>query len=102
MILQCPRNLLPSVYLCINKVYFPRVFGDCGVQLGPTWTSTELGVGESLLMKVIGCVTGRSVQKLKSDLKLHGDLGTVAQVLHSRISRIICVLVEPVQSANHV
>ncbi|KAH8835241.1 DNA ligase I [Flagelloscypha sp. PMI_526] len=57
--------LLQAVYLCINR-------------LCPDYEGIELGIGESLLIKAIGESTGRSVAKIKEDLKKEGDLGLVA------------------------
>jgi len=40
----------------------------------------ELGIGESLLIKAISEVTGRTTQKVKDELAKVGDLGKVAKV----------------------
>eukprot|EP00731_Ephydatia_muelleri_P029245 Em0020g889a len=61
-----PDDLLPSVYLCLNKV-------------GPAYEGSELGVGESLLMKAIASATGRQLQHIKADAVEKGDLGIVAE-----------------------
>eukprot|EP00158_Paraphelidium_tribonemae_P006812 Partr_v1_DN27983_c0_g1_i1_m11704 putative DNA ligase len=70
IIKHAPGDLLPLIYLSINK-------------LGPSWDGVELGIGETLLVKAIASATGRSVQRIKSDLGIHGDLGKVAEASRS-------------------
>ncbi|PNY24697.1 DNA ligase [Tolypocladium capitatum] len=60
-----PDDLLPTVLLMINK-------------LAPDYAGIELGIGESLIMKAIGETTGRSLQVIKADQRVIGDLGLVA------------------------
>ena len=60
-----PDDLLPTVLLMINK-------------LAPDYAGIELGIGESLIMKAIGESTGRSLQVIKADQRVIGDLGLVA------------------------
>ncbi|EJT98065.1 ATP-dependent DNA ligase [Dacryopinax primogenitus] len=62
-----PKELLKTVYLCINR-------------LCPDYVGLELGVGESILEKAIAESTGRSLAKIKADLKKEGDLGLVAMM----------------------
>lgn len=64
-------NLLKVVYLCINR-------------LCPDYEGTELGIGESLLVKAIAESTGRNANKIKEDLRKEGDLGKVAMVSDRR------------------
>jgi len=61
-----PEDLLACVYLCLNK-------------LGPAWRTSEMGVGETILMRSIAETTGRTMSAIKESLKQYGDLGTVAQ-----------------------
>ncbi|CAG8467256.1 723_t:CDS:10 [Rhizophagus irregularis] len=61
-----PGNLLETLYLCLNRV--------C-----PEYENVELGIGESLLIKAIAEVTGRTTQKVKNELAKVGDLGKVAR-----------------------
>ena len=60
-----PEQLLPCLYLCINK-------------LGPDHFNNELGVGDSLLIKALGQATGRVASKIKDAFTECGDLGEVA------------------------
>ncbi len=50
----------------------------CSAQLCPDYEGLELGIGESLLMKAIAQSTGRTMDKLKDEMKKEGDLGQVA------------------------
>lgn len=61
-----PEDLLPSVYLCLNK-------------LAPAYEGMELGVAETSLMKAIAQSTGRTVAQIKADAQAAGDLGIVAE-----------------------
>ncbi len=65
-----PDNLLPCLYLCINR-------------LCPEYEGLELGVGETLLMKAVAGATGRNVAAIKKQVEEVGDLGTVAQTSRS-------------------
>ena len=66
VITKAPSNLLPVVYLCINR-------------LCPDYEGLELGIGESLLMKAIAESTGSSLKDIKAQMDKVGDLGSVAQ-----------------------
>lgn len=61
-----PNDLLPSVYLCLNKV-------------APAFEGIELGVAETNIMKAIAQTTGRSLDQIKRDAQDTGDLGIVAE-----------------------
>lgn len=65
IIASTPEDLVPTIYLCANK-------------LAPSHHGIELGIGESILMKALSQVTGRTVAALKSTYKQLGDLGDVA------------------------
>ncbi|XP_063897462.1 DNA ligase 1 [Helicoverpa armigera] len=58
-----PEDLLPSVYLCFNR-------------LAPAYESLELGIAETYLMKAIGQCTGRTLAQLRGQ---RADLGAAAQ-----------------------
>ncbi|GAA6061516.1 hypothetical protein JCM10212_004506 [Sporobolomyces blumeae] len=68
---KTPKDLLRTIYLCINR-------------LAPEYESLELGIGESLLMKAIGESCGRTLAQVKSEYKDIGDLGEVAQKSRER------------------
>jgi DNA ligase 1 len=50
-----PKDLMPSIYLCLNQV-------------APAFEGLELGVAETNIMKAIAQTTGRSLQQIK-----HGE-----------------------------
>lgn len=60
-----PKDLVPLIYLCVNK-------------LAPAHEGIELGIGESVLLKALSDVTGKSVSALRALYKEAGDLGDVA------------------------
>lgn len=66
VIVLTPEDLLPSVYLCLNKI-------------APAFEGLELGVAETNLMKAIAQSTGRTLSKIKADAQQCGDLGLVAE-----------------------
>lgn len=66
VIVLSPKDLLPSVYLCLNKV-------------APAFEGIELGVAETNIMKAIAQTTGRSLDQIKRDAQETGDLGIVAE-----------------------
>ncbi|XP_067124516.1 DNA ligase 1 isoform X2 [Centruroides vittatus] len=66
VIVLTPEDLLYSVYLCLNKV-------------APDFEGIELGIGDMVLMKAISQATGRTVDKIKADITVRGDLGLVAE-----------------------
>lgn len=65
VIVSTPEDLVPTIYLCCNK-------------LAPAHDGIELGIGESILLKALSQVSGRTVDALKSLYKEKGDLGDVA------------------------
>lgn len=66
VIILSPKDLVPSVYLCLNK-------------LGPAYEGLELGIAETNLMKAIANSTGRTVAQIKADAQAAGDLGIIAE-----------------------
>lgn len=60
-----PQDLLPCIYLCVNK-------------LAPAHEGIELGLGDMLLQKALGEATGRLPKDIKADYQQLGDLGKVA------------------------
>ena len=65
IIATTPDDLVAAIYLCINK-------------LAPAHEGIELGIGETVILKSLSQVTGRSIAALKSKYKQLGDLGDVA------------------------
>ena len=61
-----PQDLLPCIYLCVNK-------------LAPAHEGIELGLGDMLLQKALGEATGRLPKDIKADYQQLGDLGKVAK-----------------------
>jgi len=60
-----PADLLPAVYLCVNRV-------------APAHAGVELGIGDATLVRALGEATGRSEAQIRAGLAESGDLGTVA------------------------
>ncbi len=61
-----PEDLLPSVYLCLNR-------------LAPAYEGMELGVGDTVIIRALAQATGRSAVQIKSESMKAGDLGIVAE-----------------------
>ncbi|PNF25916.1 DNA ligase 1 [Cryptotermes secundus] len=78
VMLLSPDDLLPSVYLCLNK-------------LAPAYEGIELGIAETTLMKAIAQSTGRTIAQIKTDVNNTGDLGIVAE--QSRSNQ--CMIFQP-------
>lgn len=66
VIVLSPDDFLHSVYLCLNRV-------------APEYEGIEMGVGETLLMKAVAQATGRTVEKIKAEVAIKGDLGLVSE-----------------------
>ena len=60
-----PAELLPTVYMCTNRV-------------SPAHEGVELGLGDATLIKALAQATGRKESVIKGDLDEYGDLGVVA------------------------
>ncbi|KAJ8906462.1 hypothetical protein NDN08_002955 [Rhodosorus marinus] len=60
-----PEDLLPAVYICVNK-------------LGAPQEGLEIGVGEGILIKALSHTCGKSVNALKDEFRKVGDLGDLA------------------------
>ncbi|KAG2440908.1 hypothetical protein HXX76_003761 [Chlamydomonas incerta] len=60
-----PPDLLPAVYLCVNRV-------------APAHAGIELGIGEATLIKAMCEATGKNEASIKKSYEEHGDLGVVA------------------------
>lgn len=67
VIVLSPDDFLHCVYLCLNRV-------------APEYEGIEMGVGETLLMKAVAQATGRTVDKIKAEVAIKGDLGLVSEV----------------------
>ncbi|KAG8140287.1 putative DNA ligase protein [Naja naja] len=66
VIVLSPQDLLPCVYLCLNR-------------LGPAYEGLELGIGKTILMKALAQATGRQLDQIKAEAAEKGDLGVVAE-----------------------
>ncbi|TPP64964.1 DNA ligase [Fasciola gigantica] len=69
--LLSPSDLSNCIHMCLN-------------QLGPAYEGSELGVGETILLKALGATTGVGLEHLKAALKRQGDIGKVAETIRSR------------------
>jgi len=65
VIVGTPTDLLPAVYLSINKI-------------APEYMGMELGIGESILINSIAEACGSSAKVIKEKYQAVGDLGVVA------------------------
>ena len=61
------------------------------LQLAPAYEGLELGVGETILVKAIAEVTGRSAKSVKAEIAKKGDLGIVAEVGWIQSHRLNCL-----------
>jgi DNA ligase-1 len=68
VIILSPKDLVASMYLCLNKI-------------SPDYEGLELGIGETILFKALAQATGRTLDKLKSEMHSKGDIGLVAEVI---------------------
>ncbi|XP_067934127.1 DNA ligase 1-like [Watersipora subatra] len=66
VVILSPEDLLKCVYMCLNKT-------------APAYEGSELGIGDSLLIKALAEATGRSAAQIKSEAQKMGDLGKVAE-----------------------
>merc|ERR1719312_1243040 len=66
VIVQTPEDLLPSVYMTLNR-------------LAPAWEGVELGIGDTILVKAIAASCGSTPAHVKEKLGKLGDLGLVAE-----------------------
>jgi DNA ligase 1 len=60
-----PDDLVPAIYLCVNK-------------LAPAHEGIEMGVGEAILLAALSKTTGSTIAALRAKQKEVGDLGDVA------------------------
>jgi len=65
VLLSNPCDLLPTVYLCTNRV-------------APPHDGAELGVGDAILTKALAQVTGRKDSAVRQEYERAGDWGVVA------------------------
>ena len=66
IIVQTPSDLLPSVYITLNR-------------LAPAWEGVELGIGDTILVKAIADSYGSTPSNVKEKLGMLEDLGLVAE-----------------------
>lgn len=60
-----PESLIAALYLCNGT-------------LAPEHYNKELGIGESMIIKVISEASSRSLKAIRDEYKIVGDLGTIA------------------------
>lgn len=71
-----PKDVIPSIYLCCNKV-------------APDYEGIELGVGDSIIVKALAEATGRKMSLLKADIEKRGDIGLVAESSRSTQRQLV-------------
>jgi DNA ligase-1 len=76
IIKRSPSDLLPAVYLTINKQ-------------GPAHEGLELGIGDALLLKVVAEVCGLTEARAKEEYKKTGDLAEVAQNGKQKVQTLV-------------
>ena len=54
------------------------VYSFCILKIAPDWMGIEMGVGDSILMKSISSIVGRTVSQIRESMNEIGDLGEVA------------------------
>lgn len=85
VIVLSPNDLLPCVYLTINKVAILEQ-NSCyrvltcflSAQIAPAYEGIELGIGESILIRAVAAATGKKDSVIKAEYEKLGDLGLVA------------------------
>lgn len=70
VILLSPKDLVASVYLCLNKV-------------APDYDGIELGIGDTILFKALAQATGRTLDKIKLEFQEKGDIKMSSSILLS-------------------
>ena len=50
--------------------------------VAPDYDNIELGIGDTILFKALGEATGCTVEKLKAEFQIKGDIGLVAEVIN--------------------
>eukprot|EP01026_Neomeris_dumetosa_P063074 TRINITY_DN5982_c0_g1_i2.p1 TRINITY_DN5982_c0_g1~~TRINITY_DN5982_c0_g1_i2.p1 ORF type:complete len:728 (-),score=114.77 TRINITY_DN5982_c0_g1_i2:371-2533(-) len=65
VIKQHSEDLLPTIYLCVNRV-------------APEHVGIELGVGDAILIRTLADSTGKKATDVKKEMQKSGDLGNVA------------------------
>ncbi|KAF8821911.1 putative Dna ligase 1 [Cardiosporidium cionae] len=66
LILYSPEDLIPAIYICLNRV-------------APEYIGIEVGVGDALLIKAMAETYGRNEAQIKKELEQSEDLGVVAE-----------------------
>ncbi|GAB1291578.1 DNA ligase [Apodemus speciosus] len=66
VVVLSPPDLLPVLYLSLNR-------------LGPPQQGLELGVGDGVLLKAVAQATGRQLESIRAEVAEKGDVGLVAE-----------------------
>ncbi|XP_058136487.1 DNA ligase 1 isoform X2 [Dasypus novemcinctus] len=80
-----PPDLLPIVYLSLNR-------------LGPPQQGLELGVGDGVLLKAVAQATGRQLESVRTEAAEKGDVGLVAE--NSRSTQRLMLPPPPLTAAG--
>lgn len=76
LIYYSPKDLLPAVYIILNKV-------------APDYLNVEAGVGEALILKTMSEAYSRTESSIKKDLQQIEDLGIIAENCSCKMRTIV-------------
>ncbi|SPJ11764.1 DNA ligase I [Plasmodium sp. DRC-Itaito] len=88
LIYYSPNDLIPAVYITLNKV-------------APDYLNVEAGVGEALILKTLSEAYSRTESSIKKDLQQIEDLGIIAENCSCKMRTIFPLPRLTIQSVFH-